>query len=98
MTIGLQEAVERARAIVAGASVSAEEGLALEKVLRDDRRFGLARKLLERAAADPALNRDRALRLRVAHKLALATYKDPDLPVDARLDDAERILEASDDL
>ncbi|RPI47274.1 MAG: patatin family protein [Betaproteobacteria bacterium] len=98
MAMTLQEAEQRAREIIAGASVQPRDALVLEKVLRDERRFGLARRILERTAADPALIRDKALNVRIAQKLALCTYKDPDLAADSKLDDAECILQAADDL
>jgi predicted acylesterase/phospholipase RssA len=98
MALGLHEAVQRAREIVAGASVTPGEALELDKVLRSDRRFGLARRILERAASHRELLRDPELNRRLAQKHALSTYKDPDLPVESKLEDAERILQSADDL
>jgi predicted acylesterase/phospholipase RssA len=98
MTTTLQEAQRRARDIIGGVSALPQDVLELEKVLRGARHFGLARKILERAAEHPALIRDRDLRRQIAQKHALCTYKDADLPADQKLDDAEQILQAADDL
>jgi predicted acylesterase/phospholipase RssA len=97
-TTTLQEAERRAREIIGGVSALPKDVLELEKVLRGARRFGLARKILERAEDHPDLIRDHDLRLKIAQKHALCTYKDADLPADQKLDDAERILQAADDL
>jgi hypothetical protein len=94
----LHEAQRRARHIISGVSALPTDVLELEKVLRGARQFGLARKILERAAEHPDLNRDHDLRLKIAQKHALCTYKDADLPADQKLDDAERILQAADNL
>lgn len=98
MTMNLQDAERRAREITAGAAASPAEVLDLEKVLRGARRFGLARKILERTRDHADVVRDPKLRLKVAQKLALCTYKDADLPADRKLDEAERVLQAADDL
>src|SRR5262245_18091552 len=98
MTMTLQEAECRAREIIGSVSVQPNDVLELEKVLRGGRRFGLARKILERIKDHTDVIRDRKLGLKVAQKHALCTYKDADLPADQKLDDAERILQAADDL
>ena len=98
MKMTLQEAEHRAREIIVGVSALPTEVLELEKVLRSGRKFGLARKLLERVTDHPDLIHDRALKLQIAQKHALCTYKDADLPADQKLEDAERILQAVDDL
>ena len=53
MTMALQDAERQARGIIAGAATSPKEVLGLEKVLRGGRRFGLARKILERIRDKP---------------------------------------------
>jgi predicted acylesterase/phospholipase RssA len=98
MTMTLQEAERRAREITGGVAASPAEALDLEKVLRGGRKFGLARKILERIKDHADVVRDPKLRLKVAQKLSLCTYKDADLPADQKLDDAERVLQAADDL
>lgn len=98
MAITLQDAERRAREIIAGVAASPAEVLDLEKVLRGDRKFGLARKILERVQVRAEVIGDPKLRLKVAQKLALCTYKDADLPADQKLDDAQRVLQAADDL
>jgi predicted acylesterase/phospholipase RssA len=93
-----EESQRRAREIISGSSVTPQEALELQKVLARFRKFGLARKVLERVKSHPDVTGDAKLRLIVAQKLALCTYKDPDLAVDQKLDDAERILQETDDL
>jgi predicted acylesterase/phospholipase RssA len=68
-----------------------------EEILRAQRKFGAARKLLERASKASAAA-DAATRLKIAQRHALCTYKDPDLPADEKLEDAERILNEADPL
>lgn len=92
------ELVARANAILFGRSASPNEILRLVKPLHEKRYFGLARKLLDRLSTDPAVTADGDLRLRVAHKRALATYKDPDLSTEAKLEQALAILQEADDL
>ena len=98
MPISLQEAERRAREIISGASALPREVLELEQVLRAGRKFGLARKILERAKEHPELIHDRDLGREIAQKQALCTYQDADLPADQKFADAERILQAADDL
>jgi predicted acylesterase/phospholipase RssA len=94
----LQAAEREAHNIIQGGPASPRRALELVKPLTDAREFGVARKLLERVAGDAELGRDPKLRLQVGQKLALCTYKDPDLPADQRLEDALRILRAADNL
>jgi len=69
--------------------------LALE--LKNARAFSFARRILERARRKPEANHPEN-RMKLAQQLALATYKDPDLPPDEKLDDALKILREADDL
>lgn len=85
--------------ILAGREVTAGDVLRLVKNgLKAERRFGLARKLLNRYASRPAVKEDREQRLAFGHQRSLCTYKDPDLPADERLEQALAILREVDDL
>jgi predicted acylesterase/phospholipase RssA len=90
--------VMAAREILRGRRAGAAEILALAKRLKAELAFTFARRVLVRALAEPSLETDRKLRLRVAQECALCTYKDPDLPADERLDRALEILRRADDL
>jgi predicted acylesterase/phospholipase RssA len=61
--------------------------------LKVDLEFADARRLLERAKADPALAASAEDLTWALQQLALCTYKDDELPLNRRLGDAERILE-----
>jgi predicted acylesterase/phospholipase RssA len=98
MTTETDQAIEQAKAFVRSGAVSAADALKLEKPLARARNFHLARRLLDLAQADPHLDQDAALRQRLAQRLALFTYKDPDLPDDQKLDDALAILRGACDL
>src|SRR5215831_15435806 len=93
-----EEAVGRAQRILAGESVPPKRLLEIVKDLHADRKFGLARKILEKRKNDPAITGDSEFRLRVAQKRALSTYKDPDLQTDLKLESALRILSEVEDL
>jgi predicted acylesterase/phospholipase RssA len=91
------ESITQARNIFAGQDASLDEMFALAKRLKNDRAFGYARRILERAQRKPEANQgDNPLKL--AQRLALATYKDPDLPPDEKFDDALKILREADNL
>ncbi len=94
----LNSVVQEASQILSGRAALPEAVLKLVGRLHAERQFGLARKLLERISAEPAVEANPKLRLRVAHKRALSTYKDPDLPTETRLELARTILQAVDDL
>jgi predicted acylesterase/phospholipase RssA len=68
-----------------------EELLALAKELKNETRFGYARRLLGRASKHEALE-EGELRDTIFQQFALCTYKDEDLPTDQRLDRAIEIL------
>jgi hypothetical protein len=70
-----------------------KELLALAKQLKNDREFGLARRLLGLARQDLAPGDDPALRLEIVQQHALCTYKDTELATDAKLDRAFEILQ-----
>jgi hypothetical protein len=84
------EAQDRARKILAGEEISAQEAENLIKLLKRERAFGYARKVLARVRKNPP--EEIHLRTRLAQAHALCTYKDPDLPPDEKLDQALSIL------
>ncbi len=94
----LEEAVKEANDILAGKLSTPDKLLKLVSSLHKYRKFGLARKLLDRYSADPRVAGDPKLRLKVAQKRALSTYKDPDLQADKKLEQALQILKEADDL
>lgn len=84
-----------ARNILRGQSQEPRQMLELAKLLKEEKQYGLARRLLARARLDSKLSDDPKLRLAVYQQSALCTYKDPDLQADARLDRALEILRQS---
>src|SRR5262245_59619974 len=83
--------VKLAKKIIAGQDEDFDIMFALAKRLKNERAFGYARRVLERARDKPEANRpDTGLKL--AQQLALVTYKDPDLPPDEKFEDAFNIL------
>ena len=74
-------------------SLAPDEMWELAKLLKEDKEFGLARRVLGRARLDPRLNDDPPLRSKLYQQYALCTYKDPDLQADLRLDRALEILQ-----
>ncbi|MDT7777520.1 MAG: hypothetical protein QOC99_32 [Acidobacteriota bacterium] len=72
--------------------------LKLAKRLKEAKQFGYARRLLARARKDPSINAVPKLRLEIFQQSALCTYKDPDLPVDARLERALEIIREIEDI
>jgi predicted acylesterase/phospholipase RssA len=87
--------VKAARESLRGQSLEPSAMLELAKALKAEKEFGLARRLLSRARLEPSLNDDPKLRLKVYQQSAVCTYKDPDLPADARLDRAFGVLRQS---
>lgn len=87
--------VKAARNILRGQSLEPVEMFKLSKKLKEEKQFGLARRLLSRARLEPSLNDDPKLRLQVYQQSAVCTYKDPDLQAAARLDRALDILRQS---
>ncbi|MFL5310526.1 MAG: patatin-like phospholipase family protein [Myxococcales bacterium] len=91
------EAVARAKQLLQGpGAVSAQVALEVSSTLKSEGRFDLARRLLGQALAD----RDAFAKepggseqaRKVLQQRALCTYKDPDLPAAAALDEAEQML------
>jgi predicted acylesterase/phospholipase RssA len=100
LELSLKEAEERAREVLGGMMLPPQELIKLAEILKNGRRVGLARRILDRWADKPqgTHNSDPALRLKFAQRRALCTYKDPDLSADMRLDRALGILEGADPL
>jgi predicted acylesterase/phospholipase RssA len=87
--------VKAAHDILRGQSLEPGKMLELAKRLKEEKEFGLARRLLALARIEPSLSDDPVLRLEVYQQSALCTYRDPDLQADARLDRALEILRQS---
>lgn len=94
----IDEATTRATNMLGGAKVAPADVLKIAGELHRARKFGLARKVLDLGADDAEVRRDPALRLKVAQKRALSTYKDPDLATDLKLDRALAILQETENL
>jgi predicted acylesterase/phospholipase RssA len=92
--------VQRGERVLAGEDLALPDLLELVNGLKQERRFGLARKLLDRYAEREEVkgHSDLRIRLKFAQQRALCTYKDPDLPAEDRLDRALGILNAADPL
>src|SRR5262245_43956090 len=88
-----------AKDILKGKATGIEDMINLAKRLKDNRRFGYARKIFARARSCPDYRGlPPSRRLFLVQQQALCTYRDPDLPVDHRLDLAVEILEEIEDL
>jgi predicted acylesterase/phospholipase RssA len=87
-----------AKNILRGMERSPAYILTLAKRLKEAKQFGYARRILARARKDPAIYSQPRLRLEIFQQSALCTYKDPDLPVDARLDRALEIIREVQDI
>jgi predicted acylesterase/phospholipase RssA len=90
--------VNKAQDILRGTYRRPSEILSLAKKLKEAKQFGYARRILARARKDPAINEVASMRLMIHQQSALCTYKDPELPVDSRLDRALEILREVEDL
>jgi predicted acylesterase/phospholipase RssA len=91
------ESVTQAKKIIAGEDADFNVMFGLARKLKNDRAFGYARRILERARSKPEAKNPNN-RLKLAHQLALVTYKDPDLPPDEKLNNAFNILCEADDI
>lgn len=94
-----KELIQSAWKTLRGSGGDPEKLLKDAKELADFSKFGLARRLLQRARKDRDQkidNPDLSLKLRQQH--ALCTYKDPDLPRHLALDQALDILDHEGDL
>jgi predicted acylesterase/phospholipase RssA len=84
--------VKLAKEILRGTGGEPEGLFKLAKGLMAENQFGYARRILARARAHPAIDADPELRLKIHHKSAVCTYKDPDLPTDSKFERALKIL------
>src|SRR5262245_13100973 len=66
--------------------------------LKKERSFGWARRVFGLARIHKDVPKHPGLALKLAQEQSLCTYKDPDQPLDARLDSAFAILEEVEDL
>jgi predicted acylesterase/phospholipase RssA len=82
----------RAGKILGGVKAAPGELELLAKALKTETNFGLARRLLEIRFDERDVQSSQVLKQEIGAKWSLCTYKDPDLPLDARLDEALRIL------
>lgn len=92
------ENMKKALTILDGQPETPEKILTLVKDLKKEKRFGLSRKLLNRALQDREIENNKNLKLEIEQQFALCTYKDPDLPISDRLDQALEILDTADTL
>jgi predicted acylesterase/phospholipase RssA len=90
--------IQTAEDILRGRQASPAEILALATVLKNEKYFGYARRLLFRARQDSTSNSDPRLATKLRQQHALCTYKDPDLPTDLKFDRALEILTQCEDL
>ncbi|HEV7890863.1 MAG TPA: tetratricopeptide repeat-containing protein [Pyrinomonadaceae bacterium] len=90
--------IKEAENILRGTDRSPGELFKLAKQLKKAEQFTYARKILARAREDDRIEDDKSLRLEIFQQSALCTYKDEELPADARLDRALKILHKGDDL
>ena len=88
--------IERAKEIIRGSGSNVDEILCLNKKLKAERAFNYARKLLFIARSMPVTGEDENEKIKKRilreQQYALCTYKDQDLPLIKRLDDALIIL------
>jgi hypothetical protein len=102
MSTRLAAAMELAKNIIAGQDASPREAIELAITLHKGRQFGSARKMLnalcKRESFSRSLDAEPALKLIVAQKLAHSTYKDPDLQLDWKYQQALLILQRADPL
>ncbi|MDQ3918392.1 MAG: patatin-like phospholipase family protein [Acidobacteriota bacterium] len=90
---------QRAVEVLGGASVmQPDEMFELAKSLAQYKQIGYARRVLKRACAVVSRSEYPKLYTRIFQKAALYTYKDPDLPLDWKLDRALQILGKIEDL
>src|SRR5262249_21033124 len=85
-------AEQQARKVLEDGSIQPDQYLNLIGDLKKERAFGLGWQVAERAARDPRVSGNEALRIGVAQERALCTYKDPDLPAYDKLEAALAIL------
>jgi predicted acylesterase/phospholipase RssA len=89
---------QEAEAVLRGEPREPAALLALANSLKQEKRMGYARRILEQARRDPRLAGDLHLQRTLAQQHALCTSKDPDQPAFTRHDRALAILGEVDDL
>ncbi|HVG19438.1 MAG TPA: patatin-like phospholipase family protein [Blastocatellia bacterium] len=92
MTASTNDDLTMAKEILRGKAAKPKDIFALATRLKQQRAFGHARRVLAIARKSPEANAEVGLPLKLAQQHALCTYKDPDLPLDSRLDQALEIL------
>jgi predicted acylesterase/phospholipase RssA len=90
--------IELANQILRGQQSTAKDTLDLALRMKNQKRFGYARKLLFTARQDPSISSDSRLAAKLRQQHALCTYKDADLPTDSKFDRALEILGQCEDL
>jgi predicted acylesterase/phospholipase RssA len=90
--------VQRAEDILRGKQAEPKEVRELAELMKKEKQFGYARKLLFTASQDPSINNDPELAKEIRRQRALCTYKDPDLLADTKFIQAIEILGQSEDL
>ncbi len=98
--MGQEGFAEKAQDILRGQSApGAAEMLKIADGLKGEKNFTLARRILNRALLElGAAGADQGLRVKIRQQAAVCTYKDTDLPADARLDRALDILSTCEDV
>jgi hypothetical protein len=90
--------IELANQILRGQQSTAIDTLDLALRMKNQKRFGYARKLLFTARQDPSISSDSRLAAKLRQQHSLCTYKDADLPTDSKFDRALEILGQREDL
>src|ERR1041385_4730980 len=86
------KSVKRAKEILRGEEDDPKELWKIAKALKNEMRFGYARRLLARASKHKSLASDPEFKELIFQQFALCTYNDQDLRADKRLDRALEIL------
>lgn len=84
--------VKRAKDILRGTGGTPAELFELAKALLKENQVGYARRVLAFARVHRDIFEDEELRVKILQRLAVCTYKDPDLPIDSKFDRALGIL------
>ncbi len=85
--------VDAAKAALKSKTIAPGDAMKLVKSLKKARCFGYARRILELALTNPQVKETQESSLKFAQQLALCTYKDVDLPLSKRLEEALKILQ-----
>jgi len=82
----------KAHSILVGEKKSPKDVLDLNKELKNYRAFGFSRKILSKLSEKLDDKIDLDIKIKIIQQHALCTYKDPDITINKRFDDAEIIL------